>query len=120
MNGSDAGFDRPAYNAMLSYAREAIAMLGSMTLDDLERDRKTQLALTYLIVIVGEAANRSKSVRERYSGVPWGDIIGMRNRLVHEYASINLYTVHNAVSRGLPQLIAELTGTAASNHPGNH
>ena len=78
--------DRAALWDMLDAAREAVDMFEAATPDELERDRRTLLALVHLVVIVGEAANRcSPAIRERHSHVPWEAIRGMRNRLVHGY-----------------------------------
>lgn len=41
-------------------------------------------------------------------GIPWSDVIGMRNRLVHTYFEINLDLVWETVQHDLPPLIADL------------
>jgi len=50
--------DQVSLTDMLSYAREAVKLLGDSSREDLARDRVMQLALTRLVEIVGEAANR--------------------------------------------------------------
>ena len=40
--------------------------------------------------------------------VPWGDMIGMRNRLIHEYFDIDLATVWDTVHNDLPKLILQV------------
>lgn len=48
-------------------------------------------ALVHLISIVGEAASRVGSdTRAEFYRIPWADIVGMRNRLIHAYFDINL------------------------------
>jgi len=43
------------------------------------------------IEIIGEATkNLSKDLREKYPQIPWRDIAGMRDRLIHHYFGINL------------------------------
>ncbi len=46
------------------------------------------------IEIIGEATkNLSKDLREKYSQVPWSDIAGMRDRLIHHYFGVDLQAV---------------------------
>ena len=69
---------------MLIYAREAVELLGEATLSDIVKDRVKQLALTKLVEVVGEAARRvSEDTRQQNVSIPWPQIIGLRNRLVH-------------------------------------
>ncbi len=94
---------------MLDHAAEAVEMLGDGQRSDLETNRQLRWALTHLIEIVGEAANRvSQQTRTRVSSIPWKGIIGMRNRLIHGYDEVDLDVLWNVVSQDLPSLIQEL------------
>jgi len=74
--------DQVSLKDMLSHAREAADLLGDARREELGRNRVLQLALTRLVEIVGEAANRvSLLTRQKNSKIPWDQIIGMRNRL---------------------------------------
>jgi uncharacterized protein with HEPN domain len=65
------------------------------------------LALVKSIEIVGEAASRiSAATCEDLSELPWPDIIGMRNRLIHAYYDIDRDRVWDTVEQDLPPLIA--------------
>ena len=67
------------------------------------------LALLKSLEIIGEAANGVSSViQNRYPGIPWRDIIGMRNRLVHVYFDVDLDLVWDTIRTDLPPLIVEL------------
>ena len=71
---------------MLDYSREAIALAERRSRSDLDADRMLQLSLVRLVEIVGEAATRvSPEARERLPHIPWPQIAGMRNRLIHGY-----------------------------------
>lgn len=101
--------DRTRLNHMRDAAAEAVGFVAGMDREALDRDRKLALALVKEIEIMGEAANQvSVNLRSRYPTLPWGDIIGMRNRLVHAYFEIDLDIVWQVVSQDLPPLIAEL------------
>jgi len=101
--------DRVGLRDMLSHAREAVELLENMSREALAQDRVMQLALTRLVEIVGEAANRvSAATREVKPEIPWSQIIGMRNRLVHGYDVIDLDLLWDTVTSDLPPLIKAL------------
>jgi uncharacterized protein with HEPN domain len=94
---------------MLDHAQEAVALLAGKEKADLSSNRVLELALVRLVEIVGEAATRlSIEDQARYSSVPWKEIVGMRNRLVHGYDAIDLDVLWDTVRIDLPQLIEEL------------
>ncbi len=103
---------------IISHAREADAILGDTIPEGLESNRTQQLALNYLIAVIGEAANQlSKATQDSLPQIPWGKIIGMRNILIHQYHNVEPAIVHNTVVNDLPALIAALD-TLTDNHPG--
>ena len=78
---------------MLSHAREAVSICEGKSRRDLDVDRLLNLALTRLIEIIGEAANRvPDEVQNKYPDLPWLQLIGARNRLIHGYDSIATQT----------------------------
>ncbi|MBI3362679.1 MAG: DUF86 domain-containing protein [Chloroflexi bacterium] len=94
---------------MLDHAREAVALAVSKSRADLDANRLLELSLLHLITIVGEAASRiPRDVQSQHDQVPWDQIVGMRNRIVHGYASINLDILWQTVVEDLPPLISDL------------
>jgi uncharacterized protein with HEPN domain len=94
---------------MLDHAKEAVAMARGKTRADLDRDRQLNLSLVRLLEIVGEAAGRvSGEERERHPDIPWPEIVGLRNRLIHGYDSVDFDILWQIVSADLPPLIAAL------------
>jgi uncharacterized protein with HEPN domain len=94
---------------MLDYASEAVGMVRGKERDDLKRDRMLQLALVRLVEIVGEAATQvSEEGQQRHPSIPWPQVRGMRNRLVHGYDKIDLDVLWDTIEYDLPPLIAEL------------
>jgi uncharacterized protein with HEPN domain len=68
-------------------------------------DKKTQNAVVRSLEITGEAAGKiPKDVQDRYAEVPWEEIIGMRNRLIHEYFGVDLEIVWQTVREDLELL----------------
>jgi len=94
---------------MLDYSREAVALLAGRTRGDLDADRQLNLALVRLLEIVGEAASRTTDEeRLQCPSIPWSQIVGLRNRLIHGYDSVDFDVLWGIVSGDLPKLIVEL------------
>jgi len=94
---------------MLEAALEARAFAEGRTLDDLTRDRMLLLSLVKEIEIIGEAATSlSEELRRAAPGIPWAQIKGMRNRLIHAYSDVNIRLVWSTVVTDLPLLLAQL------------
>ena len=94
---------------MLDHAREAVILARVRARVDLDRDRVFSLALVRLLEIVGEAAGRiAEDARTRYPEVPWAQIIGLRNRLIHGYDAVDFDILWEIVTRDLPSLVETL------------
>jgi len=94
---------------MLDHAREAASLIQGKTRADLDSDRLLNLALVRLMEIVGEAAARvPKEERARYPQIPWPQIIGLRNRLIHGYDVVDFDVLWQIVTQDLPSLVATL------------
>lgn len=94
---------------MLLSARDALSFTEGMSFDDFVVDRRTQLSVLKSVEIVGEAAAQvSEDVRRANPDIPWREIVGMRNRLVHGYFDIDLSLVWDTVRQDIPDLIARL------------
>ena len=101
--------DRVGLVDMGVYATKAINTLGSASQDELDQNEMMQFALMKLVEIVGEAANRvSNQTQRTHTEIPWADVIGMRNRLVHNYDSVDLNSVRETIINDLPPLIESL------------
>lgn len=94
---------------MLDHAKEAVTMVRGKTRAELDNDRQLNLALVRLLEIVGEAAGRVPSEdRSRHPNIPWAEIVGLRNRLIHGYDSVDFDILWQIVIDDLPPLIAAL------------
>ena len=101
---------------ILAYAREAVEISKGKTRQDLDRDRLLNLAMTRLVEMLGEAANRvSEGVRAQYSDLPWLPMIAARNRLIHGYDSVDFDVLWAIIQNDLPALIIRLQEILGSN-----
>lgn len=101
--------DRVRLRHMLDAANEALTFILGRTRADLDNDRMLVLSLVRELEIIGEAASKvSRETRSQKSAIPWQDITGMRNRLIHAYFDVDLDTVWSTVTKNLPVLKAEL------------
>ena len=92
---------------------DAARMVQELTCDHdfarYSKDRRTQLAVERSLEIIGEAAGRvSDLFREDHLEIPWRQIIGQRNILIHEYGEIKQERIWKVVKENIPQLIKQL------------
>jgi uncharacterized protein with HEPN domain len=94
---------------MLDHAREAVTLVQGKTPTDLSNTRLLQLGLVRLVEIIGEAAARvSADTHAKWDSIPWDDVVGMRNKLIHGYDQVDLNILWDTVSDDLPELILKL------------
>ena len=68
-------------------------------------DRRTVNAVIRSLEVMGEAAKRiPEEIRRKYPDIPWKRMAGMRDKLIHEYAGVDLETVWDAITEELPPL----------------
>jgi uncharacterized protein with HEPN domain len=94
---------------MLDAAKEAMSFIKHRKRSDLDTDRMLVLSLVKSVEIMGEAASKvTKVSRDGHPEVPWLNIIGMRNRLIHVYFDIDLDRVWDTIIDDLPPVMVAL------------
>lgn len=94
---------------MLQYAEDAQAIVAGRSADELLSDLSFRYALQYCLLVVGEAASKiSDSTQQKIPHVPWRQIVGMRNWLMHGYSVIRTETLWETATRDLPLLTEEI------------
>jgi len=92
---------------LLSDIHEAVkritSYLKNTTSEKFYKDNKTQDAVVRNLEIIGEAAkNVSKPLKDKYSDIPWKEMAGIRDRLIHHYFGVNLDVVWSVAKEDLP------------------
>lgn len=98
-----------ALKHMLDHAQKAVSLARGRKRTDLDNDLTFNLALTRLVEVIGEAANRvPQEIQTDHPEVAWMEMIGMRNRLIHGYDEVDLDFLWSVVRNDLPTLIGQL------------
>jgi len=77
--------------------------------EELEGDLEKQFALQRAFEVIGEATkNLDSSIREGYPEVPWDDMAGMRDVLIHQYFAVELEVVWDTIHNRFPKIEPQL------------
>jgi uncharacterized protein with HEPN domain len=84
---------------------KAEILLQDVTFDQFEADFRINFAVVRALEIIGEATKRlPMTLREEYPDIPWRNMAGMRDRIIHGYDVIDLEIVWDVVKKDIPQL----------------
>lgn len=90
---------------ILDYIKTIEEFVRGISFEDFRDDQKTVFAVIRGIEVIGEAAKKiPKSIRNKYASIPWKDIAGMRDKLIHDYSNVDLEILWETAQHDLPQL----------------
>src|SRR4051812_4610157 len=94
---------------MRLHAADALTIANRIGRDTFLSDRTMQHAVIRCLTVIGEAANRvSVDTQNALPNIAWGEAVGLRNVLVHEYQRIDLARIWTIVETDLPPLLDAL------------
>ncbi|HLD70902.1 MAG TPA: DUF86 domain-containing protein [Negativicutes bacterium] len=75
------------------------------TLESFREDEKTVFAVVRALEIIGEATTKiPATVKNHHKEIPWKNMAGIRNKLIHEYFGVNMVVVWKTIKEDLPEL----------------
>jgi len=77
----------------------------NMTFEDFAKDRKTINAVIRSFEVIGEAAKKiPKSIRDKHPSIPWKKMVGMRDKMIHEYFGVDIEIIWKTIKEDIPSL----------------
>ena len=74
-----------------------------LSFEAFKEDKRTVNAVIRSLEVMGEAAkNIPETIRKKYSGIPWKEMTGIRDKLIHEYHGVDLEIIWKVVKEELP------------------
>lgn len=105
------------FRDMRSFALESMNLAEGLDFEGFMKDRKSQLSILKCVETIGEAAvGISPEYQQSHPEIPWKEIIGMRNRLIHEYWDIDWREVWGVATLDAPELAAYIEAQGASTN----
>lgn len=104
---------RDYVNDLAEACEDILSFTKGMSYSDFGADKKTINAVIRSLEVIGEATKKlPPSFRDKYSDLPWKQMAGMRDKLIHGYFGIDIEMVWQAVEQHIPRilpLIREIT-----------
>ena len=93
---------------IISACENSVQFMEGMTFEQFLKDIKTQSAVRHQILILGEAVKRlPQDIKDKYPEIPWKNIAGTRDVLIHCYEEADFEIIWNIVKDQLPKLSPE-------------
>ncbi len=90
---------------ILDNMARAVLFVNGMTYREFSKDIKTAYAVARCLEIIGEAVKHvPQGIRKEHPSIPWKEMSGMRDKVIHFYFGLNFKTVWNTVQKDIPEL----------------
>ncbi len=99
---------------MVEASERSLGYVRGLTFEQFAADLRTVDAVSYAIVVIGEAVKAiPETVILASPEIPWADIRGMRNKVAHEYFGVDVKVLWQTVREDLPSLLVTLRALTA-------
>jgi uncharacterized protein with HEPN domain len=93
-------------NDLTEACEDILSFTKGMSYSDFAGDKRTVNAVIRSLEVIGEATkNLPISFRNKYPNIPWKQMAGMRDKLIHEYFGIDKQMVWQAIERHIPYIL---------------
>lgn len=100
--------DKYYLNKIITDLTFVVKHTNNIDLESLEKDEVLTDCIMFRLVQVSENANKlTDGFKKYYYDIPWVSIKGMRNRIVHQYGSVDVSIVYDTVINDIPKLLCE-------------
>jgi uncharacterized protein with HEPN domain len=101
--------DKIVIQKIINYIKEAILFTKDLDFDAFMNDAKTMLATAFIIGQIGELVRvLSEETQMANPQIPWINIRGMRNRIIHDYDNVDMKIMWRTVIVNMPELLKQL------------
>lgn len=103
---------------VLAAARDIREFAQGVSFADFEERKSLRYAMLHSLMIIGEAVSKvSPELKSRHPAVPWARVAGLRHRIVHDYAGLDLILLWGIITEMVPALQAQIQQIAAAEFP---
>jgi len=98
---------RDYINDLIEACEDILSFTKGMSYSNFAGDKKTTNAVIRSLEVIGEATkNLPLSFRDNYPDIPWKQMAGMRDKLIHEYFGIDKQMVWQVIEKHIPNILA--------------
>jgi uncharacterized protein with HEPN domain len=96
---------------MLDSINDVESFIEGMSYEEFKKDKKTRNAVVRSIEVIGEAGKKiPQALKAKHKGIPWKEMAGMRDKLIHEYFGVDVEILWKTVRDDLPPLKHPIQG----------
>jgi uncharacterized protein with HEPN domain len=90
---------------ILNEINQIESFISGIDLKAFSSDTKTYYAVLRALEVIGEASGKiPNEIKEKYNHIPWKEMYGMRNKLIHDYFGVNENVIWKTITEDLPTL----------------
>lgn len=101
--------NRHYFEDILNYANTSLEFVENISYKEFINDKKVIFATIRALEVIGESSNRvPEDIKLKYDFLPWKEMRGLRNRIIHNYDDIDYKIIWNVLQNEIPKLINQI------------